>query len=113
MDPLKYQQPAAPTNDSGELMTVKLRYKPHDGDVSRLLEYPIVDTGMTLDEASPDFHFASAVASFGMLLRHSQHAGTATFATVLDLAAAGLGDEDEYRTEFLDLVHRAAQLTPQ
>jgi len=114
VDPLKYQAPKDDVDaaSSGELMTVKLRYKPPDGDTSKLIELPVVDTGMTLDEASSDFVFAASVASFGMLLRHSNHSGNFDLPAVREWAASTLGDNpDRYRAEFVDLVGRAIALS--
>jgi Ca-activated chloride channel family protein len=112
VDPLKYQTSSRPTGGSDELMTVKLRYKPHDGDTSTLLEVPVVDRGLSHDEASPDFHFAAAVASFGMLLRGSQYVGEIDYDGVFDLAETGQRANDAYRAEFLDLINRARHLAP-
>ena len=61
---------------SGELLTLKLRYKEPDGETSKLLEYPLKDRGKSFNSASPDLQFAAAVASFGMILRHSQYRGS-------------------------------------
>ena len=81
------------------------------GDVSKLMEYAVTDRGASLAESSEDFRFASAVASFGMLLRHSAHAGGWTLEAVAELAAESIGDDpDGYRMQFLDLVRRAAEL---
>lgn len=117
VDPLKYQKPAAQpamTNvDSPEMMTVKLRYKAPDGDTSKLIEVPVIDPGPRLDGVTPDFKFAAAVASFGMLLRESPYRGTATFDSVLALAKEGKGaDMEGYRTEFIQLVGLAKALSP-
>ncbi|MFH1037420.1 MAG: von Willebrand factor type A domain-containing protein [PVC group bacterium] len=113
VDPLKYQRPAGTAGAAagGELLTLKLRYKEPDGEKSRLLEFPVVDTGKTFADADADFAFAAAVASFGMLLRDSEHRGNATFSIVLDLAEAGRGEDPHgYRAEFIDLVKKAAAL---
>ena len=116
VDPLKYQQPKQanePTPAAGavELLTLKLRYKQPDGDVSRLIERPLKDEVRPYAQAGGDFKFAASVAGFGMLLRQSQFAGSATFDAVLELAAEGLGrDEGGYRREFLELVRRAKGL---
>ncbi len=67
---------------SGELFTLKIRYKEPDGDKSAKLEFPITDNGEAFAKASDDFKFASAVASFGMLLRNSEFKGSATYAGV-------------------------------
>ena len=119
VDPLKYQpQPqaqavvaAAPNTGSSETMTVKLRYKQPDGDISSLIEQPVVDTGLAFSSATADTRFAAAVAAFGMLLRDSPHKGNATFELVSDLAGgAVINDVNGYRAEFLTLVQKASQL---
>jgi Ca-activated chloride channel family protein len=113
VDPLKYQRPTR-TSDAAagnELFTLKLRYKEPDGQASRLLEYPIEESGFTLASASGDFKFAAAVAAFGMILRESEHVGQFTLADAGELADAGRGaDERGYRTQFIELLHRAEAL---
>jgi len=48
-----------------------------------------------------------------MLLRDSEHKGSATFATVLELARAGQGDDPGgVRAEFVTLVEAARTLAP-
>ncbi|MEM8944589.1 MAG: von Willebrand factor type A domain-containing protein [Planctomycetota bacterium] len=120
VDPLKYQQPAktpardpAKDNDaSDELLTLKIRYKQPDEDVSTKLEFPITDDGHSFAKASDDFKFASAVASFGMLLRHSPHQGITSYSAVEEIAQDGMGkDKHGYRAEFLQLVRQAKLLS--
>jgi len=114
VDPLKYQpNPQVPVggHPSGELMTVKLRYKQPDGDSSQLVEFPIAASQTAYAQASGDFKFAAAVAAFGMVLRESPYKGTATFDAVAELGAEGRGsDASGYRTEFLKLVKEAKAL---
>jgi len=96
---------------SGELLTLKLRYKDPDGETSKLLEVPLNDRGHSFHSASPDLQFAAAVAGFGMILRNSQHRGSATLEGVAEIASAALGkDEGGYRVEFVDLVRKAQAL---
>ena len=107
---LKYQQPSATTQAaaSGELMTVKLRYKQPDADRSQLLSFPITDGGTAWASASADFRHAAAVAGFGMLLRDSPYAGEASWSMVQELAAgAASRDPHGYRAEFRTLVRKA------
>jgi len=73
---------------------------------------PVVDQGGTLAQAGPDARFAAAVAAFGMLLRGSASAGDASWDSVLALAEAGRGaDQDGYRAEFIRLVQVAKGLS--
>jgi Ca-activated chloride channel family protein len=133
VEPLKYQEPGdrgqgtgnegvvsdprPPTPESrlteaaksGELLTLKLRYKQPDGQVSKLLEVPLKDRGGSLHAASKDLQFAAAVASFGMILRGSEHRGTSSLPAVAEIASGAIGeDKNGYRAEFVDLVRKAA-----
>ncbi len=113
VDPLKYQDAgrASAAAGSGELLTVKLRYKEPDGERSRL-QSVAVKRGEPSQKASASLRFASAVAAFGMLLRDSEHKGSASWETVRRLVAeAGGEDAEGYRAEFLGLVDRAEALT--
>ncbi|MBT3380649.1 MAG: DUF3520 domain-containing protein [Lentisphaerae bacterium] len=113
VDPLKYQTPAAATHAaySDELMTVKIRYKAPDGEVSKLIEGAVRDTGAGLATSSRDFRFAASVAAFGMVLRDSPHKGTADLGAILDLATDGAErDPHGYRREFIELVRKAQGL---
>ena len=112
---LKYQQPGQPSDAaaSGELLTLKLRYKQPDAQESQEpLVFTLRDEGQAFGRASADFKFAAAVASFGMLLRDSQHRGETSYDAVLEIAQSALGpDRDGYRAAFLDLVRKAKALT--
>jgi Ca-activated chloride channel family protein len=116
VDPLKYQTPLRLTGEANgrELLTLKLRYKQPDGEVSKLLTFPLLDSSKQFHESDRELQFAAAVAAFGMLLRDSQHAGNASYATVLEMAGpAARVDESGYRQEFLQLVRKAASLSGQ
>lgn len=107
VDPLKYQETQTFTNPlftgSPELLTVKLRYKEPNGNVSKKIEHPLIDRQN--DQVSSDFRFASAVAMFGQLLRNSDYKGDASYNKVVTLAKGALNnDEQGYRREFIRLV---------
>lgn len=107
---LRYQQPATESRPRGgsELAWVKLRYKRPAEDTSRLLEVPV---HATRGRGTDDMRFAAAVASFGMLLRGSEHSGNATYADVIALARGAMGeDPNGYRAEFVRMVERAREL---
>ncbi|MCA9596532.1 MAG: VWA domain-containing protein [Myxococcales bacterium] len=114
VDDLKYQAPGQPSAAaaSGELLTLKLRYKQPDGNTSQLLEFPVRDGGQEPSRASTDFRFASAVAGFGMLLRDSPHKGTASYQSVLSLAREGVGSgrDQSARRELVGLIEKAQEL---
>ncbi len=111
---LKYQKPQNTTEAaaSGELMTVKLRYKQPDAQRSELLSFGVTDGGIAWEHASEDFRHAAGVAAFGMLLRDSPHSGQASWAMVQHLARGGAArDPHGYRAEFRALVSRALELS--
>jgi Ca-activated chloride channel family protein len=90
---------------------VKLRYKEPAGEVSQKVEFPLTDSGAKFANASTDFKFAAAVASFGMILRESPHKGTATLADVVTWAESGNTDDaGGYRAEFVELARDAEKL---
>jgi Ca-activated chloride channel family protein len=110
VDPLKYQQPTptTPAARSGELATLKVRYKEPDQDKSISSEYVIRDAEKKFASATADFKFAAAVAAFGMVLRESPHKGNATLGSALEWATSGQGaDRYGYRLEFIRLLQRA------
>jgi Ca-activated chloride channel family protein len=113
VDALKYQKKAGLSEaaTSGELMTVKLRYKAPQGEASELISTTVSDD--TDERTSENFRFSAAVAGFGMLLRDSKHAGELSFADVLALAdGARANDRRGYRAELVELVKTAARLKP-
>jgi secreted protein with Ig-like and vWFA domain len=121
VDDLKYQQPTNPSAppavtaaaaESGEALTVKLRYKEPEGSVSRLIEVPLRQDDRSLDTASREFKFTTAVAGFGLLLRQSSYSGQLTWEQVRQLALEGKGtDPLGYRGEFIQLIEKARGLT--
>lgn len=114
VDDLKYQKNkngATATSHNNEILTVKFRYKAPDGDVSKLIEHPVLDKQIPVARASENFRFATAVAEFGMLLRNSSFKSKATFGNVIDLARKAKGmDEEGYRAEFIRLAENAQLL---
>ncbi len=96
---------------TGELLTLKLRYKEPDGVESRLVEFPLKERGGQFHSASKDLQFAAAVASFGMILRGSEHRGSGSLPAVAEIASGALdSDPNGYRAEFVDLIRKAQPL---
>lgn len=114
VDELKYQtnkiDPQA--YKSKELMTIKLRYKQPDKDVSKLIVHPLVDSNTALSKTSDNFRWSASVAAFGMLLRESEYVKDFTYDQVVQLAEGSKGkDKEGYRIEFINMVKSFGMVT--
>ncbi|MFL6798329.1 MAG: von Willebrand factor type A domain-containing protein [Xanthobacteraceae bacterium] len=115
MGDLRYGNPPGATPapvpaSDGEYAFVKIRYKLPKSDVSGLISTPVDRSAelATFDNASVDARFATAVASFGELLRGGRYLGSFAYDDVLRIATAARGDDAYgYRSEFLQLVRAA------
>ncbi len=130
LDPLRYHtDDPSSQRASGEMLFIKLRYKDPTGNRSRLMSLAVRDRvteglrrGNREEPVQPssDFTFAASVAAFGMVLRDSEHCGTADLDAVLGWARsdAVLGwarssvgeDLEGYRGEFVRMVEEARRL---
>ena len=125
VDELEYQkrrvEPKKPelvdAVDSPNMLTVKLAYKGPEATKETESTYfntRVQDAGKDWESASEDFKFASGVALFGMLQRNSENAGQGNYGLVRELAEQGRGDDVKgHRTEFSDLVRKAASTSGQ
>lgn len=107
VDSLKYQQVISQENSSGDLLTIKLRYKAPDSDKSNLANYEVKDGGQNWDQMSNDFKFASVVSQFAMILKNSEFRGDSSIDSIL-LEAEKYKDQSQYpyRYEFFELVRK-------
>ena len=104
---LKYQ--TSETTGSSEYLTVSVRIKAPDGDVSKLFEYPVGEESVR-ETPSDNIAFAAAVAETGMLLRGSEYAGTASYQSAAALLEKIPGvSQDPYKDEFAYLVRQLAR----
>ncbi|MBM3416942.1 MAG: VWA domain-containing protein [Bacteroidetes bacterium] len=112
VDPLKYQgNDRKIVSNSGEIMTIKLRYKKPDEEVSKLITHAVMDAHIPIAGTSDNFRFSAAVAEFGLLLRHSEYRQQGSYNQVISLAKSAKGaDEEGYRAEFIRLVQAATSL---
>jgi Ca-activated chloride channel family protein len=107
IDELKYQQrrKTEKNSNSGELLTLKMRYKDPQGSASKLISEVVQNEATTITASSDNFKWSAAVASFGMLLRDSEFKGNATYAMVEKWAHEAQGQDPlGYRAEFIKLV---------
>jgi Ca-activated chloride channel family protein len=96
-----------------ELAYVKLRYKQPDSDTSQLVDTVVKKQDIkTFAQQSDDFKFATAVASFAQRLKNSKYAANIEYQWITETALQTKGkDEFGYRSEFIQLVRNAEQLT--
>lgn len=113
VDALKYQAPGAPSvaASSGELMTVSVRYKPPQGDVSTKFSVVVADSSKPIEQASDDYRFGVAVAHVALVLRGSADVKQSSLDSARAMAAGALGsDLHGDRHEFLAMVDQAKRL---
>ncbi|MEO0560419.1 MAG: von Willebrand factor type A domain-containing protein [Bacteroidota bacterium] len=116
-DALKYQR-VEPTRDAhrGELMTVKLRYKPATGpgtfsNTSDLLSTTVRKSDTTIEEVSDAMRWATAVTEAALVLQDTKLAPMASLEHALDLARSAKGpDVHGDRAEFIRMMEVARQL---
>jgi len=108
---LKYQ--ASALGGSNELGTVKLRFKQPDQAKSIAKEVSIDNANKDWKEATHDFRFSAAVASFSMILRSSKYINDFGLSEVEELAKTALSIEESDRIEFIGLFQKAMLLEVQ
>lgn len=114
LEPSRYQaKPKAATQHGNEYAYVKIRYKKPKYTNSTLLTVPVrTQANKTLALASQDMRFATAVASYGQLLRGGKHTGNFTWTDTIQLAKKAKGkDPFGLREEFIELAETAQSLS--
>jgi Ca-activated chloride channel family protein len=110
IDALKYQKTTpevkAPVAEpSDEWLTLKLRHKHPEGDISALQKSVVKGAATPWQEIGSDFQFATAVTMFGMKLRGMTDVSDISWDGVRQLAQSGLKDDiNEDRAEFVELI---------
>ncbi len=100
---------SAEDEDCNEWLTLKIRCKEPDSDISTLFEYP-VDNSAVRNAMSDNMSWAAGVAQTAMLLKDSSYKGTSTYAEVKDRLKSIANDD--YREEFVYLLSRLAAVQP-
>ena len=97
----------------GSLATVRVRAKKPRGMRAREMSFPVPSEAVVRPfEAAPrDLRFAAAVMGGAELLRRSPHAAGWSFARVLSIISDTRPFFDEDRSEFMDLMKKAAWLS--
>jgi Ca-activated chloride channel family protein len=94
-------------NHLEELITLSIRFKAPDSDVSELEEYVVLGSELT-ETPSDNFVFASCVAEFGLLLLDSEYKYEANYNNIIAKALEVYNDD--YKEEFIELVRIAQRL---
>lgn len=109
VDELEYQK--TEVVKSANMMTLKLRYKAPDEDVSKLMIHKVKEDDIFTESTSQNFTFASSIAQFGLLLRDSEYKANSSWESALNLAREAKG-EDKFglRSEYIRLIQIAEAL---
>lgn len=90
-----------------EIGLLKMRYKSPSGAKSKLLNYPLNPINQL--STTNNFHWAAAVAMFGMELRQSSYKGNTDFRLIRNTAKQGMGDDEKgFRKGFMEMIGQAA-----
>jgi secreted protein with Ig-like and vWFA domain len=119
VESLRYGNPAvvrgetaAPADASAEWLTVKLRYKQPEGNISALIEKPFTGQARDLRDVDTDFRFATSVAMTALLLRDTEGLGNMRYDNAVELAGSSLAaDPFGLRAGFIGIVRRLAAQT--
>ena len=95
---------------SNELAHLRIRYKLPNESVSKLIQSPVMDSGINA-RGGDSFNFAAAVAAFGQKLRGGTYLENFSYDDIENLARQSRGnDSNGYRSEFMQLVGLAETL---
>jgi len=95
---------------NNELAYLRIRYKLPGDSESKLIQAPVMDSGINA-RGGDSFNFAAAVAAFGQKLRGGTFLEDFNYDDIEDLARRSRGsDPNGYRSEFMQLVNLAKTL---
>jgi len=114
--PSRRYQPETNVNKSGntsfnnELAHLRIRYKLPNESVSKLIQAPVMDSGINA-RGGDSFNFAASVAAFGQKLRGGTYLEDFSYDDIAQLARQSRGNDPHgYRSEFMQLVELAGSL---
>ena len=98
------------TEFNNELAHLRIRYKLPGESVSKLIQAPVMDSGINA-RGGDSFNFAAAVAAFGQKLRGGIYLEDFSYDDIENLARQSRGNDPHgYRSEFMQLVGLAETL---
>ncbi|CAA0084087.1 vWA domain-containing protein [Zhongshania aliphaticivorans] len=103
----RYQSTRTAGSEAMELAYVKVRYKQPSGDKGIEFAHAMTTKAKSIETATADLQWASAVAELSLLLSESDHAGSASLHAVL-ARAKGISAKvnDAKRSEFVKLLEQ-------
>jgi len=115
LPPRRYQSDTT-SNEPGsksfnnELAHLRIRYKLPNESVSKLIQAPVMDSGINA-RGGDSFNFAASVAAFGQKLRGGTYLEDFSYDDIAQLARQSRGNDPHgYRSEFMQLVELAGTL---
>jgi len=115
LPPRRYQSDTtagerSPASFSNELAHLRIRYKLPNESVSKLIQSPVMDSGINA-RGGDSFNFAASVAAFGQKLRGGKYLENFSYNDIANLARQSRGNDPHgYRSEFMQLVTLAGSL---
>ena len=108
---MRYQRPAGrEVVPSDEWLTLKLRHKHPEVDVSSLTESTVKGEPAAWENAGNDFRFAAAVALFGMKLRQLPETADLPWSAIEEIAKPALTeDPQEQRAMFIEMIRKLSR----
>jgi Ca-activated chloride channel family protein len=95
---------------NNELAHLRIRYKLPNESVSKLIQSPVMDSGINA-RGGDSFNFAASVAAFGQKLRGGKYLEDFSYDDIAQLARTSRGNDPHgYRSEFMQLVNLANTL---
>lgn len=110
---LRYQTTIANSNDSikDEWLTLKLRYKNPNENVSKLISHHISCKAVEFNNSSSNFQFSSLVAASAMLMRNSNYLNNANKEEIKkQLNSLSIPKSDSEKREFISLFKQYCSL---
>lgn len=102
----KYQDTTPGGSFSDEWLTLNIRYKEPEGDISTLLTYPLTRDAYRA-KASYNLSWAAGLAQWGMLLRDSEYKGSSDYDSLIRQMEKLA--EDDFRRECVELIRQTAR----
>jgi len=102
----KYQDTTPGGSFSDEWLTLNIRYKEPEGDISTLLTYPLTRDAYRA-KASHNLSWAAGLAQWGMLLRDSEYKGSSDYDSLIRQMEKLA--EDDFRRECVELIRQTAR----